>query len=67
MRRCKKKKKREVLCKRCEITFNQISGASSIACLMEIMSHLTSAGTPATIRRTSRRALHIGGLLRLAG
>lgn len=44
--------------KKCGIKFNQISCASFIDCLMEIMNHSTSASTPTVIWRTSRSAPH---------
>ena len=44
--------------KKCGITFNQISCASFIDCLMEIMNHSTSTSTPTVIWRTSCSAPH---------
>lgn len=55
-----KKRKENVLCKRCGFTFNQISCVSFIHRLMEIMSHLTSTSTPTKIWRASRGELHFG-------
>lgn len=46
--------------KGCRIAFNQISCASLIDCLMEILSHLTNTSTPTMIWRTSCSALHSG-------